>query len=201
MMGKTHISVGVAAAVVLTQPSSLGGCIAAIIGGSTGGLICDIEVRSNRYHRDALHARIILAALVVVALLADALMRGPVTSYVLQSNVTLLLAGAVLLAGASIFGRFQPHRTFTHSLLGLVLFSIGVALLCLPLTFAFAVGFLSHVLLDLLNKKPIQLLYPSKAGKVCLGVCYANGKANQVFLVLGVLGSAVGLGYAILHMS
>jgi len=50
---------------------------------------------------------------------------------------------------------------------------------CLPLTIAFAIGFLSHVFLDLLNKKRVQLLYPSMVGNVCLGLCYANRIANR----------------------
>lgn len=201
MMGKTHITMGIASAVLITQPSTIGGCILAIVGGSTGGIMCDIEVHSNRYCRDALHARIIVVAIATVALLVDAFTRGPITSYITQTNVTILLVGAAVVVGVSLFGRFQAHRTFTHSLLALLLLSIGVAMACLPLTLAFAIGFLSHVLLDLLNKKRVQLLYPSKVGNVCLGLCYANRIANKAFLVLGVLGSAVGLGYSMSNLA
>lgn len=200
-MGKTHISMGIASAVLITQPSTVGGCIVAIVGGSAGGIICDIEVHSNRYMRDALHARIIVAAVAAVSLLADALMRGPITSYIKQTDVTILLVGAAVVVGVSIFGRFQAHRTFTHSLLALLLLTAGVAMVCLPLTVAFAIGFLSHVLLDLLNKKRVQLLYPSKVGNLCLGLCYANRIVNKAFLVLGVLGSVAGLGYSVSNLA
>lgn len=201
MMGKTHITVGIASAVLLTQPTTLGGCLVAIIGGSTGGIICDIEVHSNRYCRDALYARYMVAGLVAAALLADSVIRGPATDYFRHSNPTVVLMGAGLLAGVSFFGRLQKHRTFTHSLLALVLLTIGVGMLCLPLAPPFAIGFVSHVALDLMNKKPVQLLYPSKAGNVCLRWCYADGIANKVFLALGTLGIAFALGYALVLAS
>jgi inner membrane protein len=197
----THITAGIASATLVTQPSTVGECVVAIVGGSAGGIICDIEVHSNRYIRDALYARIAVAAIALVSLLADVLMHGPMSTYVTETNETILLSGAALVVGVSLFGRFQPHRTFTHSLLALLLLSMGVAMVCLPLTAAFAVGFLSHVVLDLLNKKRVQLFYPSKVGNVCLSLCYANGIANKFFLGLGILGSVIGVGYSISNLA
>jgi inner membrane protein len=200
-MGMTHITVGIASATLITQPSTVGECVVAIVGGSAGGIICDIEVHSNRYIRDALYARIAVAAIALVSLLADVFMHGPMSTYVTETNETILLIGAALVVGVSLFGRFQPHRTFTHSLLALTLLTMGVTLACRPLGVPFAIGFLSHVLLDLLNKKRVKLFYPSQFGNICFGLCYANGIANKVFLGLGLLGSVVGIGYSLSNLA
>ena len=198
MMGKTHISVGVATAMLVTQPVPLEEFSVAIIGGSIGGIISDMEVRSNSKFRDALHARFIVLGLSVVFLTLDVMTQGVISSSVLQSGGPRLLAGAAVLSLLVIFGRFTSHRTFTHSLLGLVSWSTGVWLLCPPLTAAFAAGFISHVLLDLLNKQPIQIFYPIKSGKFCLRLFYANGTMNIVFFFLGIVGVLYWVGTVVL---
>ncbi|TIC87748.1 metal-dependent hydrolase [Nocardioides sp. GY 10113] len=194
MMGKTHISVGVASALLVSRPTDLGGCLVAVIGGSVGGIMCDIEVRSNRKCRDALHARYIVLALVGTALLVDVIIRGQVTTAISEGNRTVLSVGALILAGTSTCSRlWSKHRGFSHSILALALFSIGLLAIFPALAISFALGFASHVLLDVLNKKQIQLLYPSNKANICLRLCYANGVTNKVFLVLGVVGTVAGL--------
>lgn len=189
MMGKTHVSVGVATALLVTQPVTLEGFSAAVIGGAIGGIISDMEVRSNPKFRDALHARFIALGLTVVFLLVDVITQGLIITSFLENNTLRLITGSAILIALVIFGRSTSHRTFTHSLLGLISLSAGVWLLCPPLTTAFVAGFISHVLLDLLNKQPIQIFYPIKKGKFCLKLFYANGTMNTVFLFLGIVGS------------
>ena len=53
MMGKTHMIAGIAAAAFIARPDTLGGCLEAILGGALGGLICDLDVQSSTYCRDA----------------------------------------------------------------------------------------------------------------------------------------------------
>lgn len=194
MMGKTHITVGMAAALLVAQPSDVAGCLVAVIGGSIGGLMCDIEVRSNPRCRDALHARFIVLAIVAIALLGEAALGGPLSHAILQGNRVLLVGGAVIVVATAAYSRFRStHRGFSHSLLALVLFSGGLLVILPALAFAFAVGFASHVLLDLLNKRPIQLLYPSRRGRFCLRLCYASGTTNTALMWVGTVGVVGGL--------
>ena len=39
MLGKTHLAVGVGAALTIAQPTTLAGCFTAIIGGAVGGVL------------------------------------------------------------------------------------------------------------------------------------------------------------------
>ena len=52
MMGKTHLFMGITAAAVLTRPDTVGGCLAALMGGAVGGVLSDIDVKSGKGRRD-----------------------------------------------------------------------------------------------------------------------------------------------------
>ena len=43
MMGKTHMIAGIGAAVLISPPDTIGGCLQALLGGALGGLICDLR--------------------------------------------------------------------------------------------------------------------------------------------------------------
>ena len=198
MMGKTHVSMGIAAAFLVLQPTTAGEFAVAVIGGAGGGLLPDIEVRSSLSFRDPMNARWIALALALLFLGVDEAVDGPILTAVAQNSPLQLFAGALIFLVAGLFGRRSAHRTFTHSLLGLAVFCFGLGLVCAPLVVSFAVGFASHVLLDLLNKKPVQLFYPLKAGRFCLKLVYANGVVNVVCLVVGVVFIAAWTGWALI---
>jgi inner membrane protein len=95
------------------------------------------------------------------------------------------------------FGRKQPHRTFMHSVLGVVLLSVASYLVFTEIWLYMALGMVSHIALDLLNKKRITLLYPLKKPKFALGICTADSAVNTVlfyaFSVLCVLEMVVAI--------
>ena len=57
----------------------------------------------------------------------------------------------------------------------------------IPLVIPFLIGYISHILLYIMNKKPVMVLFPSEKG-ICLNWFYAGKIANKVFLVLGCVG-------------
>lgn len=62
-----------------------------------------------------------------------------------------------------IIGLFSSHRRFTHWLVGLFTFNVGViGVVGFKIGLWFFFGMLSHQLLDMLNKKEVQWLYPLK---------------------------------------
>lgn len=196
MMGKTHIFIGMASAIAITSPNTIGGCLASIMGGAVGGIISDIDVRSNSYCRDALYARLIASGIVVASLAIDFFAGGGIWKNILSTDSTRLFIGIGMFVILCLIGVFQDHREFTHSLIALVLFSLSVGLFCYPIILPFAIGFLSHLLLDILNKKPIRLLYPKEKG-VCLKLCYSDKIADKVFMVMGIVGTVLFLSNSI----
>jgi inner membrane protein len=52
------------------------------------------------------------------------------------------------------------------------------------------VAYLSHLLLDVLNRKKMPLLYPLDLG-ICLKLCYSNGKMDTFLMYVGYITTAV----------
>lgn len=196
MMGNTHITVGIATAVITTQPQTLNGCLTAVLGGAIGGLICDIDTKANQYGKDTLLSRIIVIALATAILLSDRLMNTGIWEYILSQSGTPLFTGTLLFAALFLGGLLSPHRTFMHSLPALALMDVALNMLYPPIVPCFTVGFLSHIALDLLNKKPIRLLYPLPL-KCCFKLFYSDGFANNVILFAAVIADIALLFYYI----
>ena len=70
----------------------------------------------------------------------------------------------------------------------MILFSTAVLMLCPSVVIAYLLGYASHLLLDILNKKPVPLLYPKGKG-ICLKWFYADKDANMAFMWIGVIAS------------
>ncbi|ERI05251.1 metal-dependent hydrolase [Atopobium sp. oral taxon 810] len=189
MMGKTHISVGIAAALFVSQPASSAACLATVLAGALGSITPDIDVHNSR-SRDALIARLIVVGLAIVSFGIDRALGAQLWAYISQIQLSQQAIGLLGFFGLCAIGRFTPHRSFTHSVLALVLFSLALGLV-LPMAIpAFAAGYASHLLLDLLNKMPMNLLFPLESGW-CLHLCHADGLTNKVLMVAGLVGDIV----------
>lgn len=185
-MGKTHLFMGITAAAVLTQPDTVGGCLAVLMGGAAGGVLSDIDVKPGKGRRDDPDARLMAGGICVLALMADYLMGSGITAELNTRGREQLYLGAGCLILLCLFGYFQPHREFTHSFLALALFSGTVGLISPTIQPAFAAGFFSHIALDVLNKKPVRLLFPIGTG-FCLKLCYADKTVNRALMYFGIM--------------
>lgn len=194
MMSKTHIAVGVAAALALAQTGSPESCVAAIAGGSIGGIMADCDITPSRAHKDALIGRLIVVAIAVGCLIIDYETDAGLCSYLLGHLGIPLVAGIALFVVLTGLGAHTPHRSFTHSAVSMAAFCAAVQLTCSPLLPYFALGYASHLMLDATNKQGIELFWPSKR-KVSLGLCQAKGMANTAVLVLGIAAATLLLTY------
>lgn len=195
MLGKTHVAVGVAAALVVLQPISVGQCMCAVAGGALGGMICDIDgnwgTENPEYPvADALFFAIVLA----LAALFDWLFGDGLCDWIASHVSLLVVPPAIAMAALLAFGRASGHRSFMHSLAGCAAFTTCVYFLAEPIAWAFALGYLSHLALDLLNKSGEQLFWPLKI-RLCLKFFPANGRANDVALAISIVVSVCMLPY------
>ncbi len=191
MMGKTHIAAGIATAFVLMQPKNVSELAIATVGGSIGGVMADIDVkidRSNKYAKnasmDALYGEILAIVISISVLLSDFLSGGYVIPSI-ANHWQMSVIGLALFFILTVIGEHSKHRDKTHSALAWTLFSISVVLIEPGIGLAFAIGYGSHLILDLFNKSPIRLFYPREGG-ICFKVCYANQLGNELFLAGGV---------------
>lgn len=189
MMSRTHLAVGVAAALALTRPETPQTWLLAVVGGAAGGVVCDIDLADSR-DRDAHVGQMIPVGIALAALLADGVFRLGVRQDLLEGNPVRLAGGVVLYLLLCWLGYRSSHRTFTHSVTALVLFSLAVWLVYPPLMPGFGAAFVSHLVLDLLNKKGMRILYPLPISP-SLGLCYAGGAVNKLLARLGGIAVAV----------
>ena len=77
-----------------------------------------------------------------------------------------------------------------HSFAGWFLLGSLTGLIYPAVTPYFSAAMLSHILIDLLNRRNVRLLYPLKKG-FCLGICSADGMVNRALFLAGAAVSAV----------
>lgn len=189
MMSITHIAIGAATALVVTVPMTPRECAITVIGGVIGGVVADNDILDNDYLGDALLGQLSAAGITALILFLDFILNGGIINSMLASR-GLLISGSVVFAILYFIGMTQPHRGFTHSLLALILYSVAVGIIYVPLMVPFALGYFSHLVIDLLNKRGMTLLFPLKL-KICLYLCYANKFANKALMVAGFAISAI----------
>ncbi len=185
MLGKTHMAVGIAATLAITQPSGVSELVLAVGAGSLGALISDIDVGTSNSHRDADKITALSVVVVLAVFAMDYFCNTQIIERIIGSSGYLrIIAGLLLFIGICAFGKEQPHRSFMHSFLALILLSFALGLIWEKAVIYFAVGFLSHLATDIFNKKKVRLLYPMKGG-VSLGLFHAYGLANDIFFAVG----------------
>lgn len=190
MMGKTHITIGVTSALLIAQHSPVEEFHVAILGGAIGGIICDIEVESNSYFMDARVGRIIVGFIALITLSCDFFFSLGMIEYILSHMGFLQNTGIFIFTATYILGTASNHRTFTHSILALLILCLAFHCIYPRIVPYFAAGFISHIMLDLLNKKKVQVFYPLRKG-FCLKLCYADKEANTIFMYIGLIISPV----------
>ncbi len=195
MMGKTHLAMGIAASLLVTQPQTAGECILSVIGGSIGGVLADIDILDTDSH-DSLNVQLFSMGITFILLILDKFFHLGICDGIFQNGILLPIVGFASFAILWVLGVFSAHRAFTHSFTAVILYSAAVFLIYPALAIPFAVGYLSHLALDVLNKKKLPLLYPLKFG-ICLKLCYANKAANEIFFHIGI---AVTIAFGLLRL-
>lgn len=163
MEGSTHRSAGIAISLITLQPSTVPQCIATIVGGTIGGTISDIDVKSSvkagKYKWQDIVSDIVL---VIIMLIIDYFYGDGICEAFISSLNKMTSIPILIFLIACIYGYNSSHRSFMHSIFCCVLLSVCMFYICKPLVAPFAIGFASHIILDLTNKKPVQILWPIK---------------------------------------
>ncbi len=183
MLGKTHVPAGVTAALLALRPTTMLGFVSAVAGGALGGAICDIDCKGTELNRETTKAVTLAIGVIAASLLFDLHIGNGILAYFQRTFDTAAIVGAAVFLACCVWGAFSKHRTFSHSLLGVLLMTLSLSFVCQPLANALCVGMVSHIALDLLNRKGIQLLYPLKKPMLCLKLCDADGTVNSLLMI------------------
>ena len=190
MLGRTHFFIGTAAALAVLQPQTVPALVAGAGAAAIGGLISDIDVGTSQAHRDADKIITATVAVAVLTILAEyKLNLGIYRRLTSDSSVLRLLTGTAAFLLICAYGKQQPHRSFMHSFAALALLTACVDIIYPDASAYFAVGFLSHLVLDF-STGTGKLFWPWKKG-FCLGFCSARGLVNRALLGCGMVSLAV----------
>ena len=193
MLGKTHMVVGMACGLAVMQPDSVPMLVAGTGAAALGALIPDIDVGTSQSHKDANIIVYMSIAVVALVALAERFLHLDIYNRLLaHKGLVNILIPSVLFIIICAFGKEQPHRSFMHSILALVLLTGCLWYLFPTLSVYFAIGFASHIITDLFNRKKVRLLYPLPGG-VALGLFHAHGTANTVLFVIGSIATVASL--------
>ena len=182
MMSKTHLAIGLSAALAVAPPTVEGMCYA-LMGGAIGSLICDIDRASKNPTADFKQGWIIACTVFSVGFLHESneLWQKFKLEYIFSNPQHLICLGVLLIL--FLIAALGKHRGFSHSLLFFALSTTAVFLISRQTSLFYGIGFLTHLLLDLMNKKPVQIFFPAKG--FCLKLCYADGIVNQILMYGG----------------
>ncbi len=197
MMCKTHFAVGLATALAVMRPDTFGECTEAVVAGTVGGMLADIDLLHGEGRATTLAGHLFVPITATAALLTDGIFGWGICRSFLEDAPRSVIGLLVFVLLCTI-GFFSPHRSFTHSLLGGTACTAAVWLMYPPLTLGFAAAYASHLLLDVVNKRGIRLLFPLKRG-ICLNLCYADRLANTVCMDVGFVLAGVLLTVGILQ--
>lgn len=184
MLGKAHLTIGMAAAWTLAMPETVPAALPVIAGAAAGSLICDIDCDSPSERNDASRQRVLAAVIVAAALIYDKAVDGGMWRSIAESGSYLWCAGVAGLVVTVAFANVSSHRGFSHSITAMLLETGFLYLIFPQCAKPFAIAFVTHILLDISNKKRVRLFYPAKKG-VSLGLFYADRMANKVCEIAG----------------
>ena len=187
MTGRTHLAVGAAAAMLAAGPAAgLTGLAVAAAGGAAGAVLPDLDVRDTAHPWRERLTRAGAAALLVGALVFDAVNGASLARAAVARGVGMLALGAVALVALACAARLSAHRSFSHSLLALAGFAAATYLVCPPLAPSVALGFATHLALDALTYRGLRLFWPLPHG-FSARLCKTGGVADACCLVAALL--------------
>jgi len=200
MLGKTHAVAGVTTALLFAPPTFIG-IGSGILFGCLGGLLPDVDSKQSIASKklNIVTKITAIAAILFIILLYCTSNQTTNLFGVKNQHITIItrVVSFLILLCFCIVGSKTPHRSFTHSLEFVSLAALCMYFIYAPATIPFALGLLSHIALDLFNKKKLSLVW-SLHYRVCFGLVSANGAANDVLYFLSIVLSIVVLVHKII---
>lgn len=185
---KTHIVCANALALAFVRPDSPTSLLLCLGAATIGGTISDIDV-SDKDHKGYIILYSIITVISILLLgILELVFHIGVNDWILQnSSYSRIIICFILSILLCFYGYLKPHRSFLHSFLGVGLLILicyaGFGNVAIP----FSIGIISHLILDLFNKKGLWLFYPIKK-KYSLKLCVYNGEVNfylfNIFMII-----------------
>ncbi len=185
MEKKTHVACANLISLSLIQPSSVSSLLITIGSSTLGSLLPDVDKKDST--SDKLFDRLMtsLITIIIMSIVINYFFNINLYKEIKEyNNIFNYIICISIFITMSYLGSKTSHRSFTHSLLGLFIYS---AILSYSfnnkIVIPFVISYLSHIILDFFNMKGITLFYPLKQ-RFSLKLCESNGTINKILFVL-----------------
>ena len=187
MLAKTHAAIGTAAAITILQPKTLPEMIFGIGIAAIGSIISDIDNENTTAKRLFQKVMIFITGISVLLLTIYIVFKPQIFIIVFSNNnIERKLMSLGLISLICMTGSMSRHRTFMHSFLTGGLIYYHIYYIIPNMAMYFFIGFLSHLCLDIMNYKGVQLFWPlNKTFK--LNWCKSDGYANFLLMIAGIV--------------
>ena len=189
MEKKTHVMCANLVSLYLMKPDSISSLLVTCGFATLGGIVPDVDLKDST--SDKLFDRLMTSLITVVVMSVFIKYFFDINLYCkIKERVDIFnyLISICLFVVVAYFGSKSSHRSFTHSIFGLLVYS-GILFYGFntSVVLIYFVSHLSHIILDLFNKKGVALFYPSKF-RLCFELCDSNGKVNKfLFWLFSIL--------------
>ncbi len=183
MTGKTHVAIGVAAALTISSGQPLGNQLGMVLTAMISSLIPDLDHPKSKLNQKILFINNNLYRKLFYISLGSLF----IYLYFLREMKLFLLLGII-----SFLIGISNHRGFTHSILGFLASSSIVALGTLDyglihIYYGFILGYILHIVADFFTSKGVKLFYPLDNSISFPIKIKTNGKLEKVlFVVLSI---------------
>lgn len=187
MRGKTHLACGCATALTLLGVNNVPTVIAGMTLATIGSIMPDIDIKNSTARKELKSTVFIAGALGVVAPFLSKMI--DIDKINLTSALHLskgAIPGLGLLILYILLGINSEHRGFTHTIEGLAISSFAVWLITPTFYPWYIAAYVSHIAIDLLNKKKLKLSMLAKRG-FCLNLCTATGGVDYLIRAVSIL--------------
>ncbi len=200
MTSKTHIATGIAVATAFVQPGSIKSFAICTTAATIGSIISDIDVTTSESHKDLNKILAISTIVIFLCAIVDLVFKINIYSYILgQTNLCRILIGLLTFLLICSFGMHKPHRTFMHSITAMIILDATVFIILPSAVIPFSIAMLTHIILDLFNRKKVQLFYPVKF-KFAFKLCPAQGKVNNFICTISTILFAIEITFFIIFL-
>lgn len=186
MRCRTHLVFSNVVALGIIQPNNVKDLVVCMTAATVGGIVSDLDIRTSDKHKAVDLMVILFFSLLILGYYFDNKYNYGLFNMIGNSKYYLNVIGMFVFLGICFYGMHQPHRSFLHSFLGIFLLT-GTLYYCFNVIWLpFLLGMLSHIFLDIFNKRPLRLLYPLKYG-FSLKLCNYDSPVDTWVFIISII--------------
>ena len=189
MEKKTHVVCANAISLLIARPTTIQGLLVTSCFATLGGLLPDVDLKDST--TDKLFDRLMTSLITIVIMNFILKYFLDINLYEKIKNLNIIynyIISLCILIIMGYLGSKSSHRSFTHSILGCIIYTLILSYgFDKTILIPFICGYISHIILDLFNKKGVAIFYPSKF-RICFNLCESNGKTNKfLFIIFSIM--------------